>query len=104
MGRCRLDYMIRKRVIVHGRVQGVGFRWSTQAEAERLGVAGYARNLPDGTVQAELEGPEDSVRRMLDWLHHGPRHARVESLDVTDLEVSDRDAAGRPGGSRFMIR
>jgi acylphosphatase len=96
--------MIRKRVVVHGRVQGVGFRWSAQAEAERLGVAGYARNLPDGTVQAELEGPEDSVQRMLDWLHHGPRHARVESLDVTDLEVSDQDADGRPGSNRFMIR
>ena len=104
MGRCRLERMIRKRVIVHGRVQGVGFRWSAQAEAERLGVAGYARNLPDGTVQAELEGPEDSVQRMLDWLHHGPRHARVESLDVTDLEASDADADGRPASNRFMIR
>jgi hypothetical protein len=41
---------------------------------------------------------------MLDWLHHGPRHARVESLDVTDLEVSGQDADGRPGSNRFMIR
>lgn len=93
--------MIRKRVIVRGRVQGVGFRWAAQAEAETLGVAGYVRNLPDGTVQAELEGPESAVKRMLEWLHHGPPYADVHGIDVTDL-------AGEPGssqtGGRFRIR
>jgi acylphosphatase len=88
--------MIRKRVIVRGEVQGVGFRWSARAEAERLGVAGYARNLRDGSVEAELEGPEAAVQRMLDWLHHGPRHARVEGVEVTDLEPT--------GDARFLIR
>jgi acylphosphatase len=96
--------MIRKRVIVRGRVQGVGFRWSAQAQAERLGVAGYARNLPDGTVQAELEGTEDAVRRMLDWLHHGPPYAEVDGIEVTDLDTTERDDDGRPGSNRFMIR
>ncbi|MHA6670179.1 acylphosphatase [Homoserinimonas sp. A447] len=96
--------MIRKRVIVRGRVQGVGFRWSAQAEAEQLGVAGYARNLPDGTVQAELEGPADAVQRMLDWLHHGPPYAQVEAVDVTDTDGADQDGDGRPGSNRFMIR
>ena len=88
--------MIRKLVTVRGQVQGVGFRWSAQAEAERLGLAGYARNLPDGTVQAELEGPEAAVQRMLEWLHHGPRHARVEAVEVTDVDPT--------GERRFLIR
>jgi Acylphosphatases len=88
--------MIRKRVTVRGQVQGVGFRWSAQAEAERLGLAGYARNLPDGTVQAELEGSEAAVQRMLEWLHHGPRHARVEAVEVTDVDPT--------GERRFLIR
>jgi acylphosphatase len=96
--------MIRKRVIVRGQVQGVGFRWSAQAEADRLGVAGYARNLPDGTVQAEIEGPEQAVQRMLEWLHHGPRHARVEALDVTDVDPTSNDLDNTPSGNRFMIR
>jgi acylphosphatase len=96
--------MVRKRVIVRGQVQGVGFRWSAQAEAERLGVAGYARNLPDGTVQAEIEGPEPAVERMLDWLHHGPRHARVEGIDVTDVDPTANDRDNTPSGNRFMIR
>ena len=88
--------MIRKRVTVRGQVQGVGFRWSAQAEAERLGLAGYARNLADGTVQAELEGSEAAVQRMLEWLHHGPRHARVEAVEVTDVDPT--------GERRFLIR
>ncbi|HEU4808845.1 MAG TPA: acylphosphatase [Homoserinimonas sp.] len=94
--------MIRKRVIVRGRVQGVGFRWSAQAEAEQLGVAGYARNLPDGTVQAEVEGPEAAVQRMLDWLRHGPPYAEVDGIDVTDVETTDRERDSTAG--RFMIR
>jgi acylphosphatase len=94
--------VICKRVIVRGRVQGVGFRWAAQAEAERLGVAGYARNLPDGTVQAELEGAEETVQRMLDWLHHGPESAEVDSVDVTDLDVASTDHDD--GTNRFRIR
>jgi acylphosphatase len=88
--------MIRKHAVVRGQVQGVGFRWSAQTEAERLGLAGYARNLADGTVEAELEGSEAAVQRMLDWLHHGPRHARVEAVEVTDVDPT--------GERRFLIR
>jgi acylphosphatase len=88
--------MIRKHAVVRGQVQGVGFRWSAQTEAERLGLAGYARNLADGTVEAELEGSEAAVQRMLDWLHHGPRHARVEAVEVTDVDPT--------GDPRFLIR
>ena len=77
--------MVRKRVIVRGEVQGVGFRWNARAEAARLGVTGYARNLRDGTVEAEVEGSDAAVARMLDWLRHGPRFAQVDALDVTDV-------------------
>ena len=77
--------VIRKHAIVHGQVQGVGFRYHARAEASHLGLAGYARNRPDGTVEIEVEGNEASVARMLTWLAHGPRSAVVHALDVSDL-------------------
>lgn len=77
--------MIRKHVTVRGEVQGVGFRWNTRAEARRLGVCGWVRNQRDGSVEVELEGSENAVGRMLDWLRHGPRYARVDGLDVTTV-------------------
>ena len=75
----------RKRVIVHGMVQGVGFRYYTEAQAGSLGLGGYVRNRSDGAVEAEIEGDDDAVERMLTWLHQGPRSATVESVQVTDL-------------------
>jgi acylphosphatase len=78
--------MIRRRVVVTGRVQGVFFRDSTRAEAERQGVAGWVRNRPDGSVEAVLEGEPDAVEAMVDWLRHGPEHARVEGHGVTEEE------------------
>ncbi|MEX1077916.1 MAG: acylphosphatase [Homoserinimonas sp.] len=95
--------MIRKRVIVRGQVQGVGFRWAAQAEAEHLAVCGYVRNLPDGTVQAEVEGTEPAVQRMLDWLRHGPPYARVDAVDIAgiDPENTAQDNTVRDG--RFRI-
>lgn len=70
---------------MHGQVQGVGFRFNARSTATKLGVAGYARNLPDGTVEVDVEGPDAQVQRMLDWLSEGPRHASVTALDVTEL-------------------
>jgi len=75
----------RKRVIVTGMVQGVGFRYYTEAQAGSLGLGGYVRNRSDGAVEAEIEGDDDAIERMLDWLHTGPRSASVESVQVTDL-------------------
>lgn len=72
----------RKVVLVTGRVQGVGFRMATAREAGRLGVVGSVRNLPDGTVEADVEGPQHSVSAMVDWLRSGPSSARVDDLDV----------------------
>ena len=78
--------MIRKRVIVHGYVQGVGFRYSASAQASRLGVGGWVRNRGDGTVEAEIEGDEASVATLLDWFTQGPPGAIVERTEVTQVE------------------
>jgi acylphosphatase len=76
--------VICRRVVVHGLVQGVFFRDSCRREAQRAGVTGWVRNRPVGTVEALFEGPEDAVRRMLDWVRHGPPYAQVERVEVTD--------------------
>ncbi|MBD8145505.1 MULTISPECIES: acylphosphatase [Pantoea] len=68
---------------VHGRVQGVGFRYSTQAEARTLGVLGYARNLDDGSVEVLAWGEAEQVDALIAWLKAGgPRSARVEKVLV----------------------
>jgi acylphosphatase len=74
---------IRRRVRIIGRVQGVGFRESCRREARLLGVAGSARNLADGSVEAVFEGPTPLVEQMLSWCHHGPRMAHVRHVEVT---------------------
>jgi acylphosphatase len=76
--------VIARRVVVHGQVQGVFFRAGCRHAAQEAGVAGWVRNLPDGSVEAFFEGPDDSVRRMVEWAHHGPPHAAVERVDVSD--------------------
>lgn len=78
--------MIRRRVVAHGRVQGVFFRDTTRRAAAQRGVAGWARNVPDGTVEAVFEGEPDAVERMVELCREGPRGAQVERLDVFDEE------------------
>lgn len=75
-------------VKVFGRVQGVFYRSSLKNEAERLSVTGWTRNLPDGSVEALLQGDEPSVQRMINWCHIGPRNARVDSVTVSSLPSS----------------
>ena len=79
--------MIRRRVVVHGGVQGVGFRYSARLEADRIGVAGWVRNRADGTVEAEIEGDDASVQAMVDWMSRGPRGALVSAVDLEDVET-----------------
>ncbi len=74
--------MSRKRVTVHGRVQGVFFRDTTRRMAESRGVSGWVRNNPDGSVEAAFEGPDDAVDAMVDFAREGPRGALVETVDV----------------------
>jgi len=77
---------IRRRVIVHGRVQGVFFRDSTRRLAERHGVAGWARNNRDGTVEALFEGEPQAVERLLGFVADGPRGAEVERVETFEEE------------------
>lgn len=69
-------------VTVRGRVQGVGYRFETRAQAERLGVAGWVRNRRDGAVEAVLEGDDGAVEALLAWMEHGPAGAAVTSVDA----------------------
>jgi acylphosphatase len=72
----------RRRLRAHGRVQGVFFRDSLRRAAIREGVAGWAANRSDGTVEAVLEGSPDAVERVVALVRRGPGHADVEQLDV----------------------
>lgn len=74
--------MVRKRVVISGRVQGVFFRDTCQRIAAEAGVAGWVRNRPDGAVEAVFEGPADRVERMVSWAHRGPSRAQVEHVNV----------------------
>jgi acylphosphatase len=84
--------VIRRRVIISGAVQGVAFRDSCRRVAIEHGVSGWVRNLADSTVEAVFEGPEDAVGRLVEWSHHGPRTAAVESVNV--LAEPAEDLAG----------
>jgi acylphosphatase len=88
--------MVRYRVLVSGRVQGVAFRDSCWRLAIQRGVRGWVRNLPDGRVEAVFEGPADDVHDLVDWARHGPRAAVVAGVSVQ---------AERPEGlSSFQVR
>ena len=76
--------MIRRRLIVHGRVQGVGFRYSLARQAQSRGVAGLAANRPDGAVEVVLEGEQEAVESLVRWCEEGPRGAVVERVDVSE--------------------
>ncbi len=73
---------------VTGEVQGVGFRWWCQAEAQRRGVRGWVSNRYDGSVEAWLEGDPQGVREMILWLHEGPRWAEVRDVTIRKVEPS----------------
>ena len=79
---------MRLQAVIKGEVQGVGFRWAVQSQAGRLGLTGYAENLPDGSVRVEAEGPPDRLDQLEAFLHQGPRWAEVESLDVQRVPAS----------------
>jgi len=88
---------IARRFLISGRVQGVGFRWFTKDAAARAGVNGWVRNLPDGRVEAWVEGDADAVMRLEAALRLGPRGARVENVYTIE-----EDAGG--GHDGFSIR
>jgi acylphosphatase len=78
--------MKRARVVVSGSVQGVFFRTETRDRARSLGVAGWVRNVPDGTVEAVFEGDDEKVDSMVEWCRRGPSGAVVEDVEVEWVE------------------
>ncbi|MCO7239872.1 acylphosphatase [Aeromicrobium sp. CnD17-E] len=84
--------MIRRHVVVSGRVQGVFYRASLEQEAHAAGVAGWVRNRVDGTVEAVLEGERAAVERVLAWCRQGPARA-----EVADVVVEDEEPVGETG-------
>ncbi|KPU63397.1 acylphosphatase [Thermococcus sp. MV5] len=75
--------IVRAHLRIYGRVQGVGFRWSMQREARKLGVSGWVRNLPNGSVEAVIEGERERVEALIGWAHQGPSWARVTRVEVS---------------------
>ncbi len=69
-------------MVVHGRVQGVFFRASTQKKAEELGLAGWVKNRPDGTVEIHAEGQQETLEKLIEWCRQGPALASVSSIDL----------------------
>jgi acylphosphatase len=82
--------MTRQRLtaVVGGEVQGVGFRWSVQREAGRLGLTGYAENLPDGSVRVVAEGDPDRLDELEAFLGQGPRWAEVRSVEAERAQAT----------------
>lgn len=80
---------INKTVQVFGKVQGVYFRQSTHWKATELGINGWVKNEPDGSVSAELEGDEAHISTMLEWMKKGPERASVDKLQISEGKVRD---------------
>ena len=89
--------MKRVRVRIHGRVQGVFFRAEARSRAETLGVAGWVRNEPDGSVVALFEGEPERVDSMVEWCRRGPSGAQV-----TEVEVFEEEAGQAERGFRVL--
>jgi acylphosphatase len=88
---------VTRRFLVTGKVQGVYFRHSTRLEAERLAIRGVARNLPDGSVEVIAHGTPTAVASLRQWLHRGPKSARV--VTVRELDPAARDVGAVADGA-----
>ncbi|MGC8907864.1 MAG: acylphosphatase [Desulfomonilaceae bacterium] len=85
-----MSTLIRRRVIISGRVQGVCFRAYARDEARRLGIKGWVRNLPDGNVESVIEGEQGAVQAMIQWFHQGPPYGSVSKVTVWDEPMEER--------------
>lgn len=84
----------RARVVIRGRVQGVFFRAETRDRARSLGLAGWVRNVPDGTVEAVFEGDRERIDWMLAWCRRGPGLAEVDDIEVVWEEPRGEEGFG----------
>jgi len=82
--------IVARRYVIVGRVQGVGFRYFTEAAAAREGILGWVRNTPDGNVEVSAEGDAEALDRFERSLYHGPPGARVARVDVDDMMPTGR--------------
>jgi acylphosphatase len=83
-------------VTVKGKVHGVSYRFNAQAKAHQFDLTGYVKNLPDGSVLAEVEGKEDDINKFIEWCNVGPRLAVVSEVEAVEGEVK--------GYTNFEIR
>jgi acylphosphatase len=90
------ETLVRRRVVIAGRVQAVGYRASCHHRAAAAGLGGFVRNLPDGRVEAVFEGPAENVEMLVGWCGAGPPLARVTGVAVTDEPLV--------GETRFLVR
>jgi acylphosphatase len=81
------------RLVVHGSVQGVGFRYAAREAAAECPVTGWVRNLDDGSVEIVAQGSHDAVAQMTAWAHRGPRHASVDRVQVESFAEASQLAA-----------
>jgi len=81
-------------LFVSGRVQGVGFRYATQRQAQSLGLSGWVKNTESGQVEILAQGPSDTLDVFLEWCKRGPSGARVSSLELTTREGLNRQTLG----------
>ncbi|MDX9971870.1 MAG: acylphosphatase [FCB group bacterium] len=84
----------RLHVVIDGRVQGVGFRYSTYRQALTLGLSGWVRNLEDGRVEADFEGPRVALEQMLEWCRRGPSFSKVLRIEETWSAADDSPGSG----------
>lgn len=82
-------------LLIKGRVQGVFYRYSTREKAETLGLAGWVRNLSDGSVEASALGDRAKIESLIEWCRVGPPNARVTSVDVEWLDPDDAESNQR---------
>ncbi|HRD94277.1 MAG TPA: acylphosphatase [Accumulibacter sp.] len=97
-----MSEVICRNLRIRGRVQGVGYRWSLCAEADRLGLAGWVRNRRDGSVEALVCGPVEAVDALVLWAHRGPSMARVDS--VLSNEGNAAELGTRAGFAQIATR
>jgi acylphosphatase len=93
-----MSELVTRRLAIRGQVQGVWFRESMRLEAARLGVAGWVRNRPDGSVEAVIHGPRQAVEALIAWARRGPDRARVEDLEVSETAGRYEGFEKRPTG------
>ena len=78
---------IARRILISGKVQGVGYRYSLAELARDLNIQGWCRNLPDGRVEAWLQGAQEPMSQIMDWIYQGPPQSRVENVEIENQAV-----------------